>query len=168
MWAAVSERGQLGDARKLEDGHAYARRQALGRILRPRVFAIQDQALGQAYRATNFLGLGAVGAKRWEAISNRGLPKFLDAVEARDAERTELLDKINTFINDLRMAGFQFALKPLVLLSFRLAMREVKAHAIAEGFDPEELEEELRVFQRVYEARILYRSPSATLRRDRD
>ena len=105
------------------------------------------------------VGFGALGAKRWEAISSRGLPKFLDALEADDAERIVLLDQASTFITDLRAAGFQrFAVKPLTSLGFRLALREVKAHAQAEGFDAEELEDELRVFQRAFEARVIYRS----------
>jgi hypothetical protein len=155
--APVSDRG-LGEARELGDEPSRARRQALGRILRPRAHAIQDNTLGHAYRATNFLGLGAVGAKRWASISGRGLPKFLDALEADDTERTRILGEASTFINDLRAAGFQrFAVKPLVNLGFRLAFRDVNAHARAEGYDPEELEDELRVFQRAFEARILYR-----------
>ncbi len=159
MCAAVSDRGQLGEARDLAYDRAFARRQALGRILRPRADAIQDSTLGHAYRATNFLGLGAVGAKRWAAISRRGLPKVLDALEAGDAERGRLLDEASAFITDLRAAGFQrFAVKPLVSLGFRLALRDVAAHARAEGFDPEELEDELRVYQRAFEARIIYRS----------
>jgi hypothetical protein len=157
--AAVSDRGGLGEARELAYDRASARRQALGRILRPRAGAIQDSTLGQAYRATNFLGFGALGAKRWASISSRGLPKFLDALEADDAERIILLDKAGTFITDLRSAGFQrMALKPLTSLGFRLALKEVTAHAKAEGFDPEELEDELRVFQRTFEARVVYRS----------
>jgi hypothetical protein len=121
--------------------------------------AIQDNTLGHAYRATNFLGLGAVGARRWAVISGRGMPKFLDALEAGDAERMRLLDEASTFITDLRAAGFQrFAVKPLVNLGFRLAYRDVTAHAMAEGFEPEDLEDELRVFQRAFEARILYRT----------
>jgi hypothetical protein len=157
--AAVSDRGQLGAARALGDEPSRARRQALGRILRPRALAIQDNTLGHAYRATNFLGLGAVGAKRWAAISGRGMPKFLDALEAGDAERVRLLDEAGTFITDLRAAGFQqFAVKPLVSLGFRLATRDVVAHAKGEGFEPEDLEDELRVFQRAFEARILYRA----------
>jgi len=121
--------------------------------------AIQDNTLGHAYRATNFLGMGAVGAKRWASISNRGMPKFLDALEASDAQRIRLQDEAGTFITDLRAAGFQrFAVKPLVSLGFRLALRDVRSHAEAEGFDPDELEDELRVFQRAFEARILYRS----------
>jgi hypothetical protein len=120
--------------------------------------AIQDNTLGHAYRATNFLGMGAVGAKRWAAISGRGMPKFLDALEAGDAERTRLLDAAGAFITDLRAAGFQqFAVKPLVNLGFRLALRDVRANAETEGFDPDELEDELRVFQRAFEARIIYR-----------
>ena len=159
MCAAVSDRGQLGEARALGDEPSHARRQALGRILRPGALAIQDNTLGHAYRATNFLGLGAVGAKRWAAISGRGIPKFLDALEAEDVERTRLLGEASTFITDLRAAGFQrFAVKPLVSLGFRLALRDVMAHAQAEGFEPEELEDELRVFQRAFEARILYRT----------
>jgi len=157
--AAVSDGGRSGEARDLAYDRASARRQALGRILRPRADAIQDSTLGHAYRATNFLGMGAVGAKRWASISSRGLPKFLDALEADDAERIRLLDEAGTFITDLRAAGFQrFAIKPLTSLGFRLALREVTAHAEAEGFDPEELEDELRVFQRTFEARIIYRS----------
>ena len=159
MCAAVSDGGRSGEARDLAYDRASARRRALGRILRPRADAIQDSTLGHAYRATNFLGLGAVGAKRWASISSRGLPKFLDALEADDAERIRLLDEAGTFITDLRAAGFQrFAIKPLTSLGFRLALREVTAHAEAEGFDPEELEDELRVFQRTFEARIIYRS----------
>ena len=158
MCAAVSDGGRLGEARELGYEPSHARRQALGRILRPRAMAIQDDTLGHAYRATNFLGLGAVGAKRWESISSRSAPKFLDALEAGDAERTRLLDQASAFITDLRAAGFQrFAVKPLVNLGFRLALREVTAHAEEEGFDPDELEDELRVFQRAFEARILYR-----------
>ena len=157
--AAVPDGGQVGEARDLVYDRASARRQALGRILRPRADAIQDSTLGHAYRATNFLGLGAVGAKRWASISSRGLPKFLDALEADDAERIVLLDQAGTFITDLRTAGFKrFAIKPLTSLGFRLALREVTAHAEAEGFDPEELEDELRVFQRTFEARVIYRS----------
>lgn len=158
MCAAVSDRGQLTEARELGDEPSRARRQALGRIIRPRAHTIQENTLGHAYRATNFLGYGAVGAKRWASISGRGIPKFLDALEADDAERTRLLGEASTFISDLRAAGFQrFAVKPLVNLGFRLALREVTAHATAEGYDPEELEDELRVFQRAFEARILYR-----------
>jgi hypothetical protein len=70
-----------------------------------------------------------------------------------------LLEQAGTFINDLRAAGFQhFAVKPLVSLGFRLAQGEVKAHAKAEGFEPEELAGELRAFQHAFEARITYRS----------
>ena len=159
MCAAVSDRAQLGEAGELAYDHAYARRQALGRILRPRADAILDDTVGHAYRATSFLGLGAVAAKRWAAISGRAMPKSLDALEAGDVERTRLLDQAGTFINDLLAAGFQhFAVKPLVSLGFRLAQREVKAHAKAGGFEPEELEDELRVFQRAFEARIIYRN----------
>jgi hypothetical protein len=156
--AAVPEREQLGEARELAYDDAYARRQALGRILRPRAEAIQDNTLGHAYRATNFLGLGAIAAKRWAAISNRAMPSCLEALEADDARRIVLLDQAGTYIKELLAAGFQrFAVKPLVSLGFRLAQREVKVHARAEGFDPEELEDELRVFQRAFEARIMYR-----------
>ena len=159
MCAAVSDGGQLGEARELGDEPSHARRRALGRILRPRAMAIQDNTLGHAYRATNVLGMGAVGAKRWASISNRGMPKFLDALEADDAERTRLLDEASAFVTGLRAAGFQrFAVKPLVNLGFRLALRDVRAHAKAEGFDPDELDDELRVFQRAFEARVLYRS----------
>jgi len=155
--AAVSDRG-LGGARDVAYDHTYARRRALGRILRPRADAIQDSTLGHAYRATNFLGMGVVAAKRWAAISSRAMPACLDALEAGDAERIVFLDQAGVFINQLRAAGFQrFAMKPLTSLGFRLAQREVKAHAGAEGFDPEELEDELRVFQRAFEARIMYR-----------
>jgi hypothetical protein len=157
--AAVSDRGQLGEARELAYDHTYARRQALGRILRPRADAIQDSTLGQAYRATNFLGLGAVAAKRWAAISRRAMPTCLEALEAGDAERIGLLDQAGVYIQEMRAAGFKrFAMKPLTSLGFRLALRDVKAHARAEGFDPDELEDELRVFQRAFEARIIYRA----------
>ena len=158
MCAGVSDRGQLREARELAYDAAHARREALGRILRPRADTIQDNTLGHAYRATNFLGLGALAAKRWAAISNRAMPTCLAALEANDAERIVLLDQAGTYIHELRAAGFQrFAMKPLTSLGFRLALREVKAHARAEGFDPEELEDELRVYQRAFEARIIYR-----------
>jgi hypothetical protein len=49
-------------------------------------------------------------------------------------------------------------MKPLVSLGFRLAAREVRTHASAEGLAPEDLESELRVFQRAFEARIMHRS----------
>ena len=157
MCASLPEQGPAREARGAYD-HAYARRQALGRILRPRADAIQDSTLGHAYRATNFLGLGALAARRWDAISSRAMPVYIAALEADDAERIRLLDQANAYIHELRAAGFQrFAMKPLTSLGFRLAMREVRAHAKAEGFDPEELEDELRVFQRAFEARILYR-----------
>jgi hypothetical protein len=153
----LREQGPAREARGAYD-HAYARRQALGRILRPRADAIQDSTLGHAYRATNFLGMGALAARRWEAISRRAMPVCLAALEAGDAERIALLEQANSYIHEMRAAGFQrFATKPLTSLGFRLAMREVRAHAKSEGFDPEELEDELRVFQRAFEARILYR-----------
>ena len=155
--AALPERGVLREARDAYD-RAYARRQALGRILRPRADAIQESTLGHAYRATNFLGMGALAARRWEAISRRAMPTCLAALEAGDAERIALLEQANSYIHEMRAAGFQrFAVKPLTSLGFRLAMREVRAHAKAQGFDPEELEDELRVFQRAFEARVLYR-----------
>jgi hypothetical protein len=157
--AAVSDRGQLGEARELADDHAHARRKELGRILRPRADAIQDSTLGHAYRATNFLGLGALAAKRWAAISKRAMPTCLDALEADDDPRVPLLDLAAVYIHELRSAGFQrFAMKPLTSLGFRLALREVKAHAKAEGFAPDELEDELRVFQRAFQARVIYRA----------
>ncbi len=78
----------------------------LGRILRPAAETIQDNTLGQAYRATNLLGMGAVAAKRWAAISSRALPQCLDAVDAGDAERLVLLDQVATYLNELRAAGF--------------------------------------------------------------
>lgn len=115
--AGVSERGQLGEAGSSRTTVSYARRQALGRILRPRIETIQDNTLGHAYRATNFLGLGAGAATRWAAISSRATPKCLDALEAGDADRIVLL--AGTFINELLAAGFQrFAVKPLVNLRF--------------------------------------------------
>ena len=102
--------------------------------------------------------MGSVAAKRWAAISTRAMPTYLEALEASDAERIKLLDQAGAYIQELRAIGFQrFAMKPLTSLGFRLAAREVKAHAKSEGFDPEELEDELRVFQRAFEARILYR-----------
>lgn len=159
MCPAVSERGQGEGARELAYDHSYARRSALGRILRPRAAAIQDSTLGHAYRATNFLGLGVVAARRWAAISSRAMPACLDALEADDGARIALLDQAASYISELRDAGFQrFAVKPLTSLGFRLALREVKAHAREEGFGAEELEDELRVFQRAFEARIIYRA----------
>jgi hypothetical protein len=155
--AALPEHGRVREARDAYD-RAYARRQALGRILRPRADAIQDSTLGHAYRATNFLGMGALAARRWEAISRRAMPTCLAALEANDIDRIALLEQANGFIHEIRAAGFQrFAIKPLTSLGFRLAMREVKAHAKTEGFEPDELEDELRVFQRAFEARVLYR-----------
>jgi hypothetical protein len=159
VFAAISDRGHTGEARELAHDDAQARRQALGRILRPRAETIQDLTIGQAYRATNFLGLGKVAATRWAAISSRAMPTCLAALEAGDAERIALLDQAGIFIRELRALGFQgFAVKPLVSLGFRLAAREVKTQASAEGFAPEALESELRVFQRAFEARIMYRS----------
>jgi hypothetical protein len=153
----LPEQGPAREASGAYD-YAHARRQALGRILRPRADAIQDSTLGHAYRATNFLGMGALAARRWEAISRRAMPTCLAALEADDAERIRLLDQANSYIHELRAVGFQrFAMKPLTSLGFRLAMREVRAHARSEGFDPEALEDELRVFQRAFEARVLYR-----------
>jgi hypothetical protein len=149
----------LGKARESAYDAASARRRALGHILRPRASAIQDNTVGQAYRATNFLGLGAIAAKRWTAIGSHAMPILLDALEADDAGRIVLLDQAGTYIGELRAAGFQrFAVKPLVSLGFRLAQRDVRAHAKSLGFDPEELEDELRVFQRAFEARIVYRA----------
>jgi hypothetical protein len=157
--AAVSDRAQLGEARELAYDRSYARRQALGRILRPQANTIEDNTLGQAYRATNYLGRGAVGDKRWDAISSRALPMCLDALEAADAERIALLNRAGIYIGERRAAGLQrFAVKPLVSLGFRLALHEVRARASVEGFEPKELEDELRVFQRAFEARVLYRT----------
>ncbi len=150
-------RAQLGEARELGYDRSHERRRALGRILRPRADTIQDNTLGQAYHATNFLGLGTVASKRWAAITSGVMQTCLDALEAADAERIGLLSQARSYIYELRAVGFpRVALKALVSLGFRLVLHDVKAHATAEGFEPEELEDELRVFQRAFEARILY------------
>jgi hypothetical protein len=153
----MSGRAQLAEARELSYDHSYERRHALGRILRPRADTIQDHTLGQAYHATNFLGQGTVASKRWAAITSGVMQTCLDALEAADPERTGLLCQARSFIYELRAVGFpRVALKALVGLGFRLALHDVKAHAREVGFDPEELEDELRVFQRAFEARIIY------------
>ncbi len=155
----MSERGHAGEEREPAYDYACARRQALGRILGPRAQTIQNDTIGHALRATNFLGLGRAAARRYAAISARATPLCLEALEAGDPDRIRALNEASVYLRQLAAAGFgHFAVKPLVSLGFRLALKEVKAHAAEEGFDPHELEDELRVFQRAFEARIVYRA----------
>jgi hypothetical protein len=131
------------------------RRTALLVILSPRAEPILERVVADALRATDFVGLGRTIAQRYAAVSRACMPFFLAALAAPDPERTRLFNENQHVVRDLVDIGVpRFVQRSLVSLGFRFANSAARDGARAQGFDPDELEDELRVFQRAFEARL--------------
>lgn len=133
------------------------RRAALVSILEHRAESILDRVVADALRATDFVGLGRSVAQRYAATARASLPLWLAALGANDAERARVLDANAHLIKQLVAQGIpKFVQRSLVSWGFKAANGIARDRARAEGFEPDELEDELRVFRRAFEARLFY------------
>ncbi len=133
------------------------RRAALVAILGPRAESILERIVADALRATDFVGLGRSVADRYTTLARACLPFCLAALGASEPERTRIFDDNAHIVKDLVAAGIpKFVQRSLVSLGFRVASGIARDGARAQGFEPDELEDELRVFQRAFEARLYY------------
>lgn len=134
-----------------------ARRIALAEILRDRAEPILERTVAETLRATDFVGLGRTVAARYLAVTRGTLPLALDALAADDPERSELLDEYSAVVGEVTRQGVPtFVQRGLAKLGFRIATGVARDGAQPFGFDPDELEDELRVFQRAFEARLFF------------
>jgi hypothetical protein len=68
-----------------------------------------------------------------------------------------MCDEYAHLVKDLIRQGIpKFVQRSLVSLGFRAANGVARDGARHHGFEPDELEDELRVFQRAFEARLFY------------
>ncbi|HEY3217497.1 MAG TPA: hypothetical protein VGK15_00250 [Candidatus Limnocylindria bacterium] len=133
------------------------RRAALRAILGPRAESILDRVVVETLRATDFVGLGRTVAQRYTTVARACLPFCLAALGAGDIERTRLFDENAHIVKDLVELGVpRFVQRSLISLGFRVASGIARDNARAQGFEPDELENELRVFQRAFEARLFF------------
>jgi len=133
------------------------RRVALVSILEARAESILERVVTDALRATDFVGLGRGVAQRYADTSRASLPMCLAALGAPDPERGRICDENAHLVKDLVRQGIpKFVQRSLMSFGFRTASGMVRDGAHQHGFEPDELEDELRVFQRVFEARLFY------------
>ena len=133
------------------------RRAALVSILGPRAESILERIVADAVRATDFVGLGRSVAERYSTVSRACLPVCLAALAAPEPERTRLFEENAKVVKALVEVGVpKFVQRSLVSLGFRVSTGMVRDSARRYGFEPDELEDELRVFQRAFEARMFY------------
>jgi len=133
------------------------RRAALVSILGPRAETILERIVADAIRATDFVGLGRSVAERYSTVSRACLPVCLAALGAPEAERTRLFEENAKVVRDLVEVGVpKFVQRSLVSIGFRVSNGVVRDSARTYGFEPDELEDELRVFQRAFEARMFF------------
>jgi hypothetical protein len=133
------------------------RRAALLAILGPRAAPILDRVVAETLRATDFVGLGRTVAQRYTTIARACLPFCLAALGAPDAERKRLFEENTHIVKDMVEVGVpRFVQRSLISLGFRIATGIVRDNARAQDFEPDELEDELRVFQRAFEARLFF------------
>ena len=141
----------------LQTPRSEQRRIALVAILHDRAEWILDRVVADALRATDFVGLGHGVAQRYALTARRSLPVFLGALGASDPERERILRDSDDLIKQLIALGIpKFVQRSLVAWGFKAAYALARDGAPREGFDPDELEDELRVFQRAFEARFFY------------
>jgi hypothetical protein len=133
------------------------RRAALVAILGPRAESILERIVADAVRATDFVGLGRAVAERYSSVSRACVPVCLAALGASEPERTRLFEENAKVVRDLVEVGVpKFVQRSLVSIGFRVSNGIVRNSARTHGFEPDELEDELRVFQRAFEARMFY------------
>jgi len=133
------------------------RRAVLSGILRERADPILERTVAETMRATDFAGLGHMVAARYLGTARASLPLALDALAADDPERSGLLDRYAATVKEIVAEGVPvFVQRSLVSLGFKVANGIARDGARARGFEPDELEDELRVFQRAFEARLFF------------
>lgn len=133
------------------------RRVALEEIFHDRAEPILERVVAETLRATDFVGLGRSVATRYLTTVRTILPMCLDALGAPDAERTQMLDANSACVQQLIAVGVpKFVQRGLISLGFKIANGVARDGARARGFEPDELEDELRVFQRAFEARLFF------------
>ena len=133
------------------------RRTALVTILEHRAEPILDRVVADALRATDFVGLGGSVAARYAAIARKSIPLWLTALGAMDPQRARILDDNAQLIKQIVAQGIpKFVQRSFVSWGFRAASGIARDGARAEGFEPDEVEDELRVFQRAFEARLFF------------
>jgi hypothetical protein len=142
---------------EFEPPRSAQKRAALVMILGDHAEPILDGVVADTLRATDFVGLGQMAARRYADTARTSLPIWLNALGADDDERSRILDANVTLIKHLVVQGIpKFVQRSLVSLGFRAAHGIARSGAHAQGFEPNELEEELRVFQRTFEARLFF------------
>jgi hypothetical protein len=133
------------------------RRVALVSILEGRAEQILERVVTDALRATDFVGLGRGVAVRYAETARASLPLCLAALGAPDPERGRICDVNAHLVKDLVRQGIpKFVQRSLMSFGFRAASGIVREAAHQRGFEPDELDDELRVFQRAFEARLFY------------
>jgi hypothetical protein len=133
------------------------RRAALVDILRDRAEPILERTVAETMRATDFVGLGQTVAARYLVTARASLPLALDALGAGDPDRSVDLDRCAGVVKHIVGLGVPaFVQRSLVSLGFKVASGIARDGARAHGFEPDELEDELRVFQRAFEARLFF------------
>ena len=116
-----------------------------------------DRVVAETVRATDFVGLGRTVAQRYTTVTRACLPFCLAALDAADTERTHLFDENAHIVRDMVEIGVpRFVQRSLTSLGFRVASGIARENARSQGFEPDELEDELRVFQRAFEARLFF------------
>jgi hypothetical protein len=141
------------------DDDSARRRAALVSILEQRADPILDRIIADSLRATDFVGLGRTLAARFAATAHGSLPVWLDALGAPDPERMRIFEQNAHYVRENLGHGIpKFVQRSLASFGFRLATGIARDAAPGHGFEPDELEDELRVFQRAFEARLFVRS----------
>ena len=134
---------------------ATRRRSALASILDKRAEPILSSIVGDAVRTSDFVGLGPSVATRYVAKARAVLPACIEALGAPDAHRARILDDNAHVVKELVAEGVPpSVLRSLTSLGFRAANGIARDGARTHGFEPDELEDELRSFRRELETRF--------------
>jgi hypothetical protein len=145
--------------REIDDDHDVRerRRAALATIMEERADPILERIVSETVRATEFAGLGRAVAARFAMIARASLPVWLTALGAPDHERARIFEHNTHYVREMLGHGIpKFVQRSLVSFGFRLANTAARDAASEHGFKPDELEQELRVFQRDLETRLFY------------
>jgi hypothetical protein len=133
------------------------RRVALADIFHDRAEPILERVVAETLRATDFVGLGKGVASRYLVTARTVLPMCITALGSPDVDRAQILDENSACVQQLVAVGVpKFVQRGLISLGFRIANGVARDNARARGFEPDELEDELRVFQRAFEARLFF------------
>jgi hypothetical protein len=133
------------------------RRMALAAILEEPAESILERIVAETVRATEFAGLGRTVAGRFATIARGSLPVWITALGAPDHERARIFQHNRHYVGEMIGHGIpKFVQRSLVSFGFRLANGAARDAAPEHGFEPDELEHELRVFQRDLETRLFY------------